>query len=147
MTPIRSLDALRPGQEFELGQFSLPRAEVLEFAGRFDPQPFHVDEAAARDSIFGGLVASGMHTLSAAFGQAIRTGFLGDVNLGGNAMDLRWPAPLRPDEAVALRAVVENVRPSKTRPEMGVAQLRYTGTRIADGVVVLDVLVTHFMKR
>lgn len=57
MTPIRSADDLAPGQSFDLGCFVLPREEVLHFAHRYDPQPFHLDDEAARSSIFGRLVA------------------------------------------------------------------------------------------
>jgi acyl dehydratase len=145
--PIRSLDDLAPGQEYDLGRFALPRPEVLDFARRFDAQPFHLDEEAARDSIFGGLVASGLHTLSAAFGHMVDSGWLSAVNLGGNAMDVKWPAPLAPEEPVGLRIRVEEVRPSRSRPEMGVAKMRYLVARERDGVVVLDVLCTHFLRR
>jgi acyl dehydratase len=147
MDPIRSLDDLAPGQAFDLGRFSLPRQEVLDFAARYDAQPFHLDEAAARDSIFGGLVASGLHTLSAAFGHIVRSGLLSVANLGGNEMQVKWPAPLAPEDEVALVVTVEEVRPSRSKPELGVAKLRYLGTRVADGAVVLDVLCTHLMRR
>jgi acyl dehydratase len=147
MEPLPSLDALSPGMEFDLGGFALPREEVVGFAARFDPQPFHLDEEAGRASIFGGLVASGLHTLSATFGHLVNSGLLSAINLGGNAMEVRWPAPLAPEEQVMLRIVVESVTPSRSRPEMGVAKLRYLLTRSRDGVLVLDVLCTHFMKR
>ena len=147
MTRIRSFDDLAPGMSFDLGGFSLPRQEVLDFAARYDAQPFHLDDEAARDSVFGELVASGLHTLSAAFGHMIRTGFIAEVSMGGNAIDLKWPAPLRPDEAVTLRVVVEELRPSRSKPGLGIAKLRYLVTREADAVLVLDALCTHFMKR
>jgi acyl dehydratase len=147
MTPLRSFDDLTVGQEFDLGTFALPRQEVLDFARRFDPQPFHLDEDAARDSIFGRLVASGFHTLSAAFSQLMRSGLLDQVNLGGNAIDLRWPAPLAPEEEVRLRLRVEELRTSKSKPGMGIAKLRYMLAKEADGTQVLDAVSVHFMRR
>ncbi|MGG5808614.1 MaoC/PaaZ C-terminal domain-containing protein [Falsiroseomonas sp. CW058] len=147
MTQIRSFDDLSPGQEFDLGRFALPRQEVLDFAARYDAQPFHLDEEAARDSVFGELVASGLHTLSAAFGHMVRSGLIARVSMGGNAIDLKWPAPLRPDEEVAMRVVVEELRTSKSKPHLGIARLRYLVARVADGTVVLDALCTHFMRR
>jgi acyl dehydratase len=147
MTPIRSLDDLSPGMEFDLGQFVLTREEVLDFARRFDPQPFHLDDEAAKDSIFGRLVASGLHTFSATVGHLLRSGLLAEVNLGAGGVELAWPAPLDPDEPVALRVVVEDVRPSRSKPKMGIAKLRYLVATERDGTVVLNALATHFLKR
>lgn len=147
MTPIRSFDDLSVGQEFDLGGFALPREEVIEFASRYDAQPFHLDEEAARESAFGELIASGLHTLSATFGHMIRTGLIREVSMGGNAIDLKWPAPLRPDEPVRLRIVVEELRASRSKAGVGIAKLRYLVARDADGVTVLDALCTHFMRR
>ncbi len=71
MEPIRSFDDLSVGQEFRFGTMSIPLEDVLDFARRWDSQPFHTDEARARESPFGGLIASGIHTLAAAFGHMI----------------------------------------------------------------------------
>ena len=79
MQPIRSFDELSVGQEFRFGTMRMPLDEVLDFARRWDPQPFHVDEARAKETLYGGLIASGIHTLAAAFGHMIRTGFVGQV--------------------------------------------------------------------
>lgn len=144
---IASLDDLAPGDAFDLGTLSLPRAEVLEFATRFDPQPFHLDDTAAEQSIFRTLVASGLHTLSAVFGRLISSGLIADVSLGGNQMEVKWPAPLRPDEEVGVQVTVLELRPSASRANLGIARLRYVATRTADGVIVLDVTATHFLKR
>lgn len=147
MPHIRSFDELVPGQVFELGGFALPRAEVTEFARRYDPQPFHLDEAAAQGSIFGRVVASGAHTFSAALGHLIRSGLLSEVNLGGGGVELSWPAPLDPDARVTMRVTVEELRPSRSKPGMGIAKLRYRVATERDGTVVLDALATHFLKR
>lgn len=147
MTPIRSLDDLKPGMEFNLGSFVLTRAEVLDFARRFDPQPFHLDEEAGRASIFGRLVASGLHTFSAAVGHLIRSGIFAQVNLGAGGAEIAWPAPLDPDTPVTMRVTVEEVRPSRSKPGMGIAKLSYVVARQGDGVVVLRVAAPHFMKR
>jgi acyl dehydratase len=147
MDPIRSFDALAPGMSFELGGFSLSRGEIVEFAGRYDAQPFHMDEEAGRASVFGGLVASGLHTLSAAVGHMIRSGLLAEVSQGGGAMEVKWPAPVRPDERLAMRIEVAETRRSASKPALGIARLRYLVTREADGLVVMEVLATHFMRR
>jgi acyl dehydratase len=147
MTPIRSADALAPGMRFDLGSFVLTRAEVLDFARRFDPQPFHLDEEAARDSMFGRLVASGVHTFAAAVGHLIRSGLFAAVNQGAGGAELKWAAALEPDTPVTMQVVVEEVRPMRSRPELAVVKLRYVVAVERDGTVVLDVLAPHFMKR
>ena len=147
MTPLTSLDELSPGQEFDLGRFSLPLEEVLDFARRYDPQPFHLDVEAARASIFGGLVASGLHTLSATIGHLLRSGLISGINLAGGGIQLSWPAALPPDTEVTFRLIVEEVRPSRSKPGMGIAKLRYRLARVDNGVVVLDGVGTHFMRR
>lgn len=145
--PLLSLDDLAPGQAWELGTLSLSHEEVVAFAARYDPQYFHLDPEAARASIFGELVVSGLHTLSAVFGHIMGCGLLAGISLGGNQIDSRWPAPLRPGEEIAIRLSVEEVRPSRSGRPLGVAKLRYQARRVADGVLVLDALGTHFLRR
>jgi acyl dehydratase len=145
--PLRSFDELTLGQEFDFGSFRMELAEILDFARRYDPQSFHTDEAAARAGIFGGIIASGLHTQAAAFGHIIRTGWVERVSLGGTEQVVRWPAPVRPGDKIALSARVEELIPSRSKPDRGVAKIRYTGRRVTDGVTVLDILGTHFLKR
>lgn len=147
MTPIASADELSEGQSFDLGGFVLTREEVLDFARRFDPQPFHLDEEAARHSIFGRLVASGLHTFSAAVGHLIRSGLFARVNLGAGGAELTWAAPLDPDTPVTMRVTVAAIRHSRSRPGMAVVTLHYLVARAADGTVVLEVKAPHFMRR
>jgi acyl dehydratase len=147
MTPIASPDEIAPGMSFDLGGFVLTRAEVLDFAGRYDPQPFHLDERAAKGSLFGRLVASGVHTYAAAVGHLIRSGLISRVSMGGGAVELRWPAPLEPDVPVTMRVAVEEIRNSRSRPEMAIVKLRYLVAIERDGTLVLDVLATHFFRR
>lgn len=147
-TPLDSFDELSPGQRFDYGSFRLSEAEIIAYAREFDPQPFHMDPEAARAApLFGGLVASGLHTMGMCFGMIMRSGIWTRISLGGSGIDTKWPAPLRPDEEVAVASVVESVKASRSRPEMGVAMVRHTGMRVADGVVVIDMLGTHFLKR
>lgn len=147
MTPLSSADALSAGQVFELGGFVLTREEVLDFARKFDPQPFHLDDAAARESIFGRLVASGLHTYSAAVGHLIRSGVFARINLGGGGVELTWPAPLPPDVPVTMRVTVEELRASRSKPGMAVVILRYRVATAEGDAVVLDAKATHFMRR
>ncbi len=148
MTPLRSFDELSPGQRFVFGQFALSQAEIIAYAEKFDPQPFHTDpEAAKAAPLFGGLVASGLHTMGACFGLILGSGIFREVSLGGSEITTKWPAPLRPDEAVAVESIVESLKPSRSRPEMGVAIFRHIGTRVSDQRVVIEMTATHFLKR
>lgn len=149
MTPprLRSLDDLHPGDRYELGRLALSLEEIRGFASRYDPQPFHLDEEAARSSVFGTVVAAGLHTLSACFGMLMASPLLRDISLAGSAMDVRWPAALRPDEEVLVTVEVVEVKNSRARKDRGSARLRYVATRVADGVVVLDATGLHHLRR
>ena len=148
MTPLRSFDELTLGQVFTFGSFSLTEAEIIEYALKFDPQPFHTDPIAAKAApLFGGLMASGLHTMGACFGLVMGSGLFREISLGGSDINTRWPAPLRPDEAVGVETRVESLKPSRSKPELGVAVLKHTGTRLADGVMVIEMTGTHFLKR
>lgn len=148
MTPLRSFDELTLGQIFTFGSFALTEAEIIEYALKFDPQPFHTDPVAAKNApLFGGLVASGLHTMGACFGLILGSGIFREISLGGSDINTRWPAPLRPDEAVGVHTRVESLKPSRSKPELGVAILKHIGTRLADGVVVIEMTGTHFLKR
>ena len=147
MRPIESVDDLSVGQEFRFGTMAMPLDEVLDFARRWDPQPFHTDEARAKESPYGGLIASGIHTLAAAFGHMIRTGFVEKVSMGGTGLELRWPAPVRPGDEIDIAGRVEALTPSRSRPDRGAATFRYTGTRVSDGAVVIEIVATHIFKR
>jgi acyl dehydratase len=147
MQPIRSFDELSVGQEFRFGAMAMPLEEVLDFARRWDPQPFHTDEARAKESPYGGLIASGIHTLAAAFGHMIRTGFVEQVSMGGSGLDVRWLAPVRPGDEIDVTGRVEELLPSRSRPDRGTVRMRYTGTRVPDGVAVIDIVATHIFKR
>jgi acyl dehydratase len=148
LTPLQSFDELSLGQRFAFGQFALSQAEIIAYAEKFDPQPFHTDpEAAKAAPLFGGLVASGLHTMGACFGLILGSGIFREVSLGGSEITTKWPAPLRPDEAVAVESIVESLKPSRSRPEMGVAIFRHIGTRVSDQRVVIEMTATHFLKR
>ncbi len=147
MQPLDSFDDLSVGQEFDFGAFAMTEAEILDFARRYDPQPFHIDPERAEGTAFVGLIVSGLHTQAAAFGHIIRTGWVERVSLRGTEQVVRWPAPVRPGDEIALTARLEELIPSRSRPDRGVAKIRYTGRRVSDGQVVIDILGTHFFKR
>jgi acyl dehydratase len=98
---------------------------IIAFARQYDPQYFHVDPARAKESIFGGLVASGWHTASMVMRLWVDAIVSKTVSMGSPGVeDLRWPAPVRPGDTLTSRAVVLETRPSKSRPEMGLVRWR-----------------------
>ena len=108
------------GQEYDLGSHTLERAALVEFATAFDPQPFHVDEEAAKHSIYGGLIASGWHTCSL-YMRLLCDGFLLRVHsMGSPGIDeLRWLGPVRPGDTLSAKLLIEDVRASKSKPDRG----------------------------
>jgi len=127
----------RPGRVFELGTIEVSADEIIEFATRYDPQPFHTDPEAAEQSPFGGLIASGWHTC-ALYMRLLYDGLLHDSSSQGSPgmEELRWPAPVRPGDRLTATSIVEEVTPSATKPNRGTVILRSEMCN-QDGVVVL----------
>ena len=111
------------GQEIEIGRHTPTRDEIVEFARQWDPQPFHMDEDAARNSVMGGLCASSCHTyaISALIHSRRPTRLKTAAMLG---MEVRFPHPVRPDEELTLIELPLEKRVSKSRPEVGVVRSR-----------------------
>jgi acyl dehydratase len=114
------------GQVAEYGPRAVTRDEIIAFAQEFDPQPIHLDEAAARDSMLGGLSASGWHVCALAMRMMV-DGFLHNAHsMGAPGVDeVRWHTPLRPGDSVTLRSTVMDTRPSRSRPELGFVAFRF----------------------
>lgn len=141
---IDGYEDLAPGRRFELGAVTIERADIFDFAAIYDPQPFHLDDAAAERSIFRGLAASGFQTLAAASAVSVRSGLLAEANLGGSGLDaLRWLRPVRPDDRLAVSWTIEEIIP--TKPGRAKTRIRYEVTNGA-GEAVLSVLVSHLIR-
>ncbi|HEU0290274.1 MAG TPA: MaoC family dehydratase [Burkholderiales bacterium] len=121
------LEDFSVGQTFGSGRMRIDKDRIKSFAAEFDPQPFHLDEVAARDSIFDGLAASGWHT--AAFTMRLLVGSElkpagGLIGLGFD--ELRWPRAVRPGDELRVESEVLEVRKSKSRPDQGLVKVRIT---------------------
>ena len=114
------------GQVIELGSCTVSKDEIIAFARKFDPQPFHIDEAAAERSIYGGLIASGMHTCSI-FMRLLYDGLLSRAaSMGSPGQDeLRWIKPVRPGDTLSARGLVEELIPSRSKPDRGLIRTTY----------------------
>lgn len=143
----RYLDDLTPGQRFTSPGLTLTEAEIIDFAWRYDPQPFHLDANAAAESPYGGLIASGFQSLAICFRLFIQSGLLADSSLGSPGIDeLRWLAPVRPGDTLHSEIEVLEARPSKSKPDRGIARLRYHAVN-QRGEVVLSFIVNHLLRR
>jgi acyl dehydratase len=109
-----------PGQVTEYGPRRITREEILDFAAEFDPQPFHIDDAAARASMLGGLCASGWHSCCILMRMSADGFVLNSSSMGAPGIEeVLWLAPIRPGDDLTLRATVLSTRASGSRPELG----------------------------
>jgi acyl dehydratase len=138
----------RVGDVTELGTVEVTEEEVLEFAGRFDPQPFHVDREAATASPFGGLIASGWHTTALFMSLFVRGILLDSASLGSPGVEsIRWTAPVRPGDTLTGRVTVRDSQPSATNPGRGT--ITTVGEMLnQNGKLVMTVIARgHFARR
>jgi acyl dehydratase len=125
------------GDTSELGTHTFTEAEIIEFARQFDPQPFHTDPVAARNSIYGGLIASGWHTCAVGMRLMCDSYINRTVSMGSPGVDsVRWLRPVRPGDTLTYRRTVLEARPSNSRPEAGLVRSRWEALN-QNGEVVL----------
>jgi acyl dehydratase len=137
----RYLEDFAAGQRFGgAGRIRIEKARITDFASEFDPQPFHLDEQAARDSIFGGLAASGWHTAAVTMRLLVESDLRPAGGIVGAGFDeFRWPRPVRPGDELRVESEVLEARPSKSRPEQGVIKVRTTTLNQRDEAVQITV--------
>jgi len=139
------LEDFAPGQKYLSGTLRVDAAAIKAFAAQFDPQPFHLDEDAARGSFFGGLAASGWHTAALSMRLLVESGFrpAGGI-IGSRADELKWPRPVRPGDELHVEAEVLEMRASTSRPGQGFIKCRTTTVNQngeAVQVLVMNLLV------
>ncbi|TAL01230.1 MAG: MaoC family dehydratase [Rhodospirillaceae bacterium] len=128
-------DDLHVGQKFISGTCQIDAAQIVAFAKTFDPQPFHLDDAAAKGTLFGGLAASGWHTASLThrlLTESCESLAGGIIGVGG---EIAWPRPTRPGDVLQVESEVLEIVPSRSRPDRGMVTLR-SETRNQRGEVV-----------
>jgi acyl dehydratase len=125
-TPLY-LEDFAVGQVFRSGSLTVTAADIKAYATQFDPQPFHLDETAAKASLFGGLAASGWHTMALTMRLLVDGGapIAGGI-IGAGADELRWPRPVRPGDELTVESEVLEIRPSRSRPQQGMLRMRST---------------------
>ena len=118
------LDDLVVGQRFTSGSRTLTADEIKAFAREFDPQPFHVDEDAARDTFFQGLAASGWHVAAIAMSLSVRGGLPIAGGIIGAGGEIAWRKPIRPGDTLHVESEIIEVTPSRSRPDRGTVVVR-----------------------
>ena len=135
------------GAVFDLGTITVTEEEIISYARQFDPQYFHVDPERARDSIFGGLVASGWHSTSLFMRLFVDTLLSQTDSIASPGVDeVRWLRPVRPGDTLRGRFTVIAASPSKSRPTMGVVRSRCEMFNQHDELV-MTIAGIHFMGR
>jgi acyl dehydratase len=144
---IRYFEDFQVGNVFELGTTSVTEEDIIAFARQFDPQPFHVDPAQARESVFGGIIASGWHTGSLLMRLLVDNFLRETVSLGSPGVDeVRWLQPLRPGDMVRARLTILENRASKSRADMGILRSRCELFNQRDELV-MSVIGLHLIGR
>jgi acyl dehydratase len=134
------------GAELTSPGLTITEAQIIDFAMKFDPQPFHVDVTAAAASPFGGLIASGFHTAALSFRLFWQTGAITGGSLGSPGLDeLRWLRPVRPGDTLHVVAKVLEAKRSTSKPDRGVVKMSYT-TLNQNGEAVMTLIGNQLLK-
>lgn len=113
------------GKVSEFGHMTVSAEEIIEFAGKFDPQPFHLSEEGGKNSLFGSLCASGWHTCAMAMRMMCDGYILESASLGSPGLEnIRWLKPVRPGDTLHVRSVVLEARPMDSKPHVGLLRVR-----------------------
>ena len=144
---MKRFEDLKPGDSFQSVGETITEEDILEFARRYDPQPFHVDSVAAKASPFGGLIASGIQTLAIAIRLMMQSGtFSLDDQMGSPGIEeLRWLQPVRPGDSLRVVGTVMEARPSKSRPGVGIVRYRLNAINQKDEMV-MTMVSAAFMR-
>ena len=143
----RYWDDYEIGQKFDLGSTSFTADEIVDFARRYDPQSFHVDAGAARQSMFGGLIASGWHVTAKLMRLFVDNYVDQRTALGSPGVDeVRWLKPVRPGDTLSAWVECAGKVPSRSRPEMGIVHEQWRATN-QKGELVMTLKGTNMVRR
>ena len=122
MQPVLHLEDLFIGQRFQSESHALDKQQIIDFAAHFDPQVFHLDEEAAKNTFFNGLAASGWHTAAITMRLMVASIPLGKGLIGAN-VEMAWSKPTRPTDVLRVESEILAIRPSQSKPDQGIVTL------------------------
>ena len=141
------LDDLVVGQTFTSHSMTVSAEEIKSLAAQFDPQPFHLDDDAARATLFGGLVASGWHTAAITMRLIVDSNARIAGGLIGLGAEVSWPRPTRPGDVLRVRSEVLDIAPSKSKPDRGVFTMRHETLNQHDQAVQVTTVKVMIPRR
>ena len=146
---MKYLEDLEVGQTASFGNYAVTREEVLEFAGNYDPQPFHLSDEAAARTYFGRLAASGWHTCAMTMAMLVENGKANPfAGLGSPGIDeLRWLKPVYPDDTLRVETEIIEVTPSRSKPHLGSFKSRVAVFNQHDEPVLRFVSIVLVLRR
>lgn len=144
----RYFEDYTPGAVHELGAISIGEEEIIEFATRFDPQYFHIDPEKASASQFGGIIASGWHTISLVMRLYVDRYLSNVASLASPGVDeVRWPNPVRPGDILKVRVTILDTRVSRSKPDRGIVRARLEALNQKDELVLSMTAVSILRRR
>jgi acyl dehydratase len=147
MMPTRYFEDFAADQVFEAGSVTVTEDEIITFARQYDPQAMHVDPVRARETIYGGLIASGWHTAALSMRLLVDGIFGATVGMGSPGVDeLRWLRPVRPGDTLSVRLTILEARASESRPDRGIIRFRVEA-RNQGGELVMQMTGAAFIAR
>ena len=131
----RYFEDLKAGDRFKSGTYKVTEEQIVSFAREFDPQPFHLDPAVARQPMFKGLIASGWHTAAITMRLFVQTLNFAEGAIGLGVDELRWPNAVRPGDALQVETEIVDLRESRSKPSHGIVRIRNVTTNQRGEVV------------
>jgi acyl dehydratase len=144
----RFFEDYEAGRVYEFGTISVCEQDIIDFARQFDPQDFHIDPVKAASGPFGGIIASGWHTISVAMRLYVDHYLSHVASLGSPGVDeVRWPTPLRPRDTLRIRVTILEARPSRSKPDRGIVRALVEAINQKDKLVLSMSVVSLLGRR
>src|SRR5881398_977133 len=142
----RYFEDLKAGDRFKSGTYKVTEEQIVSFAREFDPQPFHLDPAVARQTMFKGLIASGWHTAAITMRLFVQTLNFAEGAIGLGVDELRWPNAVKPGDALQVETEIVDLRESRSKPSHGIVRIRNTTTN-QRGEIVQTMMASALVLR
>ncbi len=143
----RYFEDLKAGDRFKSGTYKVTEEQIVSFAREFDPQPFHLDPAVARQTMFKGLIASGWHTAAITMRLFVQTLNFAEGAIGLGVDELRWPNAVRPGDVLQVETEIVDLRESRSKPSHGIVRIRNVTTNQRGEVVQTMFASTLVLRR